>query len=323
MRRTDRTLLAITLGLAALGATTPTARAGPTVYMSTGLNNRIDQVNPPDPRSQFAGLPSSLPEGVVFDTLGNLFVAGAQDVFKITPGGAVSHFANLPFGAGGYGIAIDPAGNLYVADSSLSEVSKIGPGGTVTTYAALPGLNPTGLTFDPLGNLYVSANGTVLRVAPGGGTATTYATLPNGFNNNYGLAFDSAGYLYSADAAQAKILKIAPGGVSISSFGAISSGAIGLTFDGSGNLYAAEYASNRIEVIKPNGDTSLFADNLDNPRFLAIRPAAVPEPSSWALLAAGLASSLAYRRLHASARRADGAEAASSRAPHREPPGLP
>ena len=37
-------------------------------------------------------------------------------------------------------------------------------------------------------------------------------------------------------------------------------------------------------MIRPNGDTSLFADQLDNPRFLAIRPAAVPEPSSWRCL---------------------------------------
>ena len=308
MRRTDRILLAIVVGLGAIDATRPAARAGLTIYMSTGLLDRIDQVTPPDPRSQFAALPRSLPEGVVFDSLGNLFVAGAQDVFKITPGGGVSTFATLPFSAGGYGIAIDAGSNLYVADSFLSEVSKIDPGGTVTTYATIPGLNPTGLTFDPLGNLYVSANGTIQRVAPGGGLATTYATLPNGFNNNYGLAFDSAGYLYSADAAQATIFKISPGGGSISSFGTIRSGAIGLAFDSSGNLYAAEFAANRIEVIKPNGDTSLFADGLDNPRFLAIRPAAVPEPSSWVLLAAGLASILAYRRLHAPTRHANGAD---------------
>jgi hypothetical protein len=135
MRRTDRILLAIFLGLGAIDATRPAARAGLTIYMSTGLNNRIDQVTPPDPRSQFAALPLSLPEGVVFDNLGNRFVAGAQDVFKITPDGVVSTFATLPFSAGGYGIAIDTVGNLYVADSFLSQISKITPGGTVSLFA--------------------------------------------------------------------------------------------------------------------------------------------------------------------------------------------
>ena len=118
--------------------------------------------------------------------------------------------------------------------------------------------------------------------------------VPQNRFHAYDVYFHS---LYSADAAQPTILKIAPGGASISSFGAISSGAIGLTFDSSGNLYAAEYAANRIDVIKPNGDTSLFADQLDNPRFLAIRPTAVPEPSSWALLAVGLSAIVACRRL--------------------------
>jgi hypothetical protein len=100
-----------------------------TIDMSIGLNNRIDQVTPPDPRSQLAALPLSLPEGVVFDSLSNLFVARAQHVFKITPDGVVSTVATLPSSAGGFGIAIDDAGKLYVADSFLVQISKITPGG--------------------------------------------------------------------------------------------------------------------------------------------------------------------------------------------------
>jgi streptogramin lyase len=323
MRRTVWILLAITLGGGALDATMPAARAGLTIFMSA-TGDRIDRVAPPDPRSQFAQLPfGTNPEGVVFDGLGNLFVAGGADVSKVTPSGVVSHFATLPFSAGGYGIAIDHAGNLYVADSFLSEISKIDAGGAVTTYATLPGFNPTGLAFDALGNLYVSANGTIQRVAPGGGTATAYATLPVGSNNNYGLAFDSAGNLYASDVGTLTIFKIAPGGGSISNFGILGSGGKGLAFDGNGNLYVSEVFANQIEVIKPNGDTSLFATQLDNPRYIAIGFAAVPEPSSWALLAAGLASILAYCRLHASARRANGADADLRRAPHHEIPESP
>src|SRR5262249_49925325 len=100
MQSSSLILLAIGPGTVTLNS--PPASAGPvlTVYMSTGLNNRIDQVTPPGPVSQFAALPSANPEGVVFDAFGNLFVAGASDVSKITPAGVVSHFASLPFGAG-------------------------------------------------------------------------------------------------------------------------------------------------------------------------------------------------------------------------------
>jgi sugar lactone lactonase YvrE len=203
---------------------------------------------------------------------------------------------------------MDSAGNLYVADSARSEISKVTAGGVVSHFASLPGLNPTGLTFDTSGNLFVSANGSIKRVSPDGSTVVTYATLPPGFNNNYGLAFDAAGNLYSADAARSTILKVAPGGGSIITFGSLTAGGLGLTFDKGGNLYVAEYSANRIEMIKPDGVSSLFADQLDNPRFIAFRPSAVgpgpvPEPSSWVLVATCVAATSAYRRFRASPRR--------------------
>jgi len=57
--------------------------------------------------------------------------------------------------------------------------------------------------------------------------------------NIYGLAFDSAGYLYASDITQTALFKIAPGapgdpGGSITNFGTLSSGAQGLAFDHSG-----------------------------------------------------------------------------------------
>lgn len=300
------------ISLAGLLLATCEARAGlVTIYMST-VGDRVDRVTPPDPRSSFAQLPfGTNPEGVVFDAFGNLFVAGGGDVSKITPGGVVSHVADLPVGAGGYGMAIDGSGNLYVADSALNQISKVTQAGMVTTYASVPG-NPTGLTFDTLGNLYaVSAADLAIRKIAPGGAVSTYATLPSGSVNNYGLAFDASGNLYVSEATTLTLFKVAPGGASVTTFGTLTgSGAKGLAFDDSGNLYVSEYASNQIEMIKPNGDTSVFATGLDNPRYIALRPAAVPEPSSWALLASGLAVILLHRRLHAGARRAGGAGAA-------------
>ena len=128
---------------------------------------------------------------------------------------------------------------------------------------------------------------------------STYATFPT--TNLYGMAFDSAGFLYVADATQPSLYKVAPGGGSMSNFGTLSAnGVIGLAFDSSGNLYGANPFSDRVDKIAPNGATSIFASIVGNPRFIAIQ--SVPEPSSMVLLAvAGVASCIARRRRRASA----------------------
>ena len=234
-------------------------------------------------------------EGLAFDTLGNLFVAGGGDVHKVTPGGAVSFFATLPSSAGGYGMAIDQVNNLYVADAFIHQISKIDPAGTVSFFADLGSSGPTGLTLDDNGNVYACTAQTITKITPDGGTLSTYATLPLGSNNTYGLAFDTDGYLYASDFFATSIYKINPGGGSYSNFGTIS-GAKGLTFDADGNLYAANPDADLIYKITPDGTTTDFGNNVGNPRYLAFRPSSVPEPSAFVLLSVGMALFVARRR---------------------------
>jgi streptogramin lyase len=182
-------------------------QAPTTVYMSSNSDD-VNRYTPPGPVSQYAHLPfGTNPAGLAFDTAGNLFVAGGNDVSKITPTGMVSHFADLPVGAGGTGMAIDQSNNLYVANVSIGSISKITPGGTVSTYGTVT--SPRGLTFDGIGNLYIVTGQTVAVMGPGGGAASTYAPL-TGHVNTYGVAIDSFGYLYVSDLTSAALLKIAP-----------------------------------------------------------------------------------------------------------------
>jgi sugar lactone lactonase YvrE len=265
-----------------------------TVYMSSNSND-VNQYTPPGPVSNFAHLPSNAnPEGLAFDTLGNLFVAGNAGVSKITPGGVVSDFATLP--AGGYGMAIDTGNNLYVAAVSGHGISKITPGGTVSSFATLDGsFDPTGLTFDTLGNLYAAAGNTIREITSGG-AVSTYATLA-GHVNTYGLAFDSAGYLYVSDITSTTLLKIPPGGGSFSDFATtLSSGPKGLIFDSSGILYAAQPNEDKISTIASDGTASTFGLGLNGPRYLAVQPANVSEPSSIVMLGLGLIAARAFFR---------------------------
>jgi sugar lactone lactonase YvrE len=123
------------------------------------------------------------PYGVAVDALGNVYVAdqGNDLIRKITSGGLVTTLAGT--GSGGasngtgtaasffwpQGVAVDPSGNVYVADSSNNLIRKITSGGVVTTLAGsgtadyVDGIgiaasfnNPTGVAVDSSGNVYVA-----------------------------------------------------------------------------------------------------------------------------------------------------------------------
>ncbi len=179
------------------------------------------------------------PGGIVIDSANNLYLvdAGAHNIRKITPQGDVTTFAGVtgvPGGADGTGalasfnnpsgLAIDAAGNLYVADVLNNKIRKVTPGGVVTTFAgsgAATSTNGTGIaasfngpvnvSIDADGFLYVAEkSGNLIRkITPsgkvstiagggaGGDTADTGAAAL--FHGPTGVVFDKAKTLYVAD----------------------------------------------------------------------------------------------------------------------------
>jgi hypothetical protein len=127
-------------------------------------------------------------------------------------------------------LAVDSAGNVYVADMDNDTIRKVTPDGVVTTLAGLagsPGTNdgtgsaarfgsanggPCGVAVDSAGNVYVADtyNSTIRKVTPGG-EITTLAGLAGSYGTNdgtgsaaqfclpMGVAVDSAGNVYVAD----------------------------------------------------------------------------------------------------------------------------
>ena len=137
------------------------------------------------------------------------------------------------------GMALDPAGNLYIADFGNSRVRKVTPGGTISTYAGTgtPGFAgdggpataaqlsfPQGVALDSAGNLYIadSNNNRIRKVTPGGTISTYAGTGLQGFSGDggpaidaqlwfpVGVALDSAGNLYIADQENQRIRKVTP-----------------------------------------------------------------------------------------------------------------
>jgi sugar lactone lactonase YvrE len=168
-------------------------------------------------------------------------------------------------------LAVDHAGNLYVASDTINgAVSKFAPGATTPT-ALLTGLNyPDALAVDGAGSLFVAnfnTNGTVSKFAPG---AATPSTTLSGLDQPDALAFDSAGNLYVANFGTGTVSKFALGATSPSAtlFGLNEPDA--LAFDAAGDLYVANRANGTVTKFAPGATTATATlIGLDNPDALA------------------------------------------------------
>jgi sugar lactone lactonase YvrE len=230
--------------------------------------------------------------------LNDLFVSingdannGNGSINEYTPTGVQSLFAsNL---SEPRGVAFDHFGNLFVANTAFDDPSqtfqgtivKITPDGVQSLFATIPGnVFLEGVAFDGAGNVFVMAidntdpnlASTIYKFTPGG-VQSTFGSVPG---QGFGLAFDSAGNLFAADAVDVTIYKFAPDGtrsvfVGPSAFSP-NHGPDGLAFDRFGNLFVSENhdttvpgGNERILKFTPDGMESEFATDLTEPRGLA------------------------------------------------------
>ena len=196
----------------------------------------------------------SLPNNLAMDKAGDLYVADTANntIRRITPSGVVSTLAGVAGSHGNtdgvgnqarfwapFGIALDGAGNMYVADTANNIIRKIMPDGTVTTLAGTAGFpgnrdglgsaarfrNPWSVAVDSFGNVYVAdmSNNSIRKITPNGlvstvaGLAglsgTTDGVAANArFNHPFALTVDSGGNIYVSDTANNAIRKITPDG---------------------------------------------------------------------------------------------------------------
>src|SRR5262249_40410000 len=125
------------------------------------------------------------------------------------------------------GIALDGAGNLYVADRPY-RIRKITPGGIISTIAGsgIPGIaadgrpatsaplgSPTSVAIDPSGNLYFVESSTRVRKVTRDGVIHTVASVdPTGTAAFTSVAVNKTGEIYIANPSKSRILKVTPAG---------------------------------------------------------------------------------------------------------------
>ena len=203
----------------------------------------------------------NFPSGAALDSAGNLYIAdtGNQRIRKVDAAGIITTVAGT--GVRGYGgdggaadqaqlsspqgVAVDGAGNLYIADRDNHRIRKVDTAGVITTAAGTGGgifggyggdggaavqaqlKSPRGVAADGAGNLYIADSGNYrIRKVDAAGVITTAAgTGERGYGGDggaataaqlrspMGVAVDGAGNLYIADENDQRIRKVDAAGV--------------------------------------------------------------------------------------------------------------
>jgi serine/threonine-protein kinase len=112
------------------------------------------------------------------------------------------------------GVAVDGAGNVYVADYTNSRVVKLAGGASAPTVLPFTGLDHIyGVAVDGAGNVYVAESNNYTRdssrVAELAGGTGPQTELPlTGLKVPYGVAVDGAGSVYVADYGNQQVVKL-------------------------------------------------------------------------------------------------------------------
>jgi sugar lactone lactonase YvrE len=263
--------------------------------------------------------------GVAVDAAGNLLIAdvGNQRIRKVDTAGTITTVAgNGTYGFGGdegpatsaqlnlpSGVAVDLAGNLFIADSWNQRIRKVDTTGTITTVAGggNDGLGdggpatsaqlslPSGLAVDAAGNLFIAdlGNNRIRKVDAAGTINTVAGTGDGGFAGDGGPAtnaqlkspsdvvVDAAGTLFIVDSYNQRLRKVDPAGTITTVAGIGTSNCYGMgggcygafsgdggpaisaelndpsgvVVDPAGNLLIADWGNNRIRKVEASTPT--------------------------------------------------------------------
>jgi sugar lactone lactonase YvrE len=256
--------------LGALGSTytIPNPKVTDTGSYTVTVTNPIGSItSSPAALTVLPAVTFNSPTGIAVDATGNLFISDSGDntIWKVSttnqktllagssglPGSTDGTGSGARFNNPG-GLALDPAGNLVVADTGNHTIRRVTQGGVVTTLAGSPGL-------------------------PGSADGTTLAR----FNAPFGIAVAASGAIYIADTQNHTIRLLASG--TVSTFAGLAGnpgltngpGASaqfnepnGLALAPNGTLYVADYGNSCIRTISTGAAVTTFSGQANNHGFL-------------------------------------------------------
>ncbi|MEV4432572.1 NHL repeat-containing protein [Streptomyces sp. NPDC049585] len=207
----------------------------------------------------------NLPLGLAVDKQGNLYLADRHNhrIRKVTPDGTITTVAGN--GQAGYvsdggpavatrisdpvDVAVDDAGNVFIADTGNHRIRKVTPAGIITT---------------------VAGNGEAGYVSDGGPAIATRLHHP------HGIAVDHEGSVYFSEWSNHRVRKVSPAGIITTVAGNGEAGYVsdggpaiatrlhypsGVAVDAEGILYIADCLNHRVRKVSRNGIITTVAGN--------------------------------------------------------------
>ena len=211
------------------------------------------------------------PTGVAVDSLGNIYIADRDNnvIRKVNTNGVISTVAGNgykdSFGNGAYsgdggaatsaslynptGVAVDSAGNIYIADQSNQRIRKVDTQGIISTVvgngdygfngdnntaSGATLANPSSVAVDASGNLFIAdqSNNRIRKVNNNGVISTAAGNGTKGYSGDSGIATNaSLAYPY------------------------------GIALDYWGNIYISEHGNNVIRKVNSYGVISTVVGN--------------------------------------------------------------
>ena len=209
-------------------------------------------------------------------------------------------------GVAPYAVAADGQGNIYLANKSANNVTKITPIGVISILGTT-GTSPFAISVDSDGNVYTANQGsnnvtkltaqgisTVLMVTGNGPKSILVDAAGSVYTANSdnddvtkktaqgsqtkinvagsspsGITIDAAGNIYTSNIVSNNVTKTTPQEVS-TIFGSTGLQPYAITIDSAGNIYTANYSSNNVTKITPQGVSSILGTTSGGPNAIAI-----------------------------------------------------
>ncbi len=261
-------------------------------YVADTANDRVQAFGPTGAYLRTIGVsargPGGLvaPQGVAVDPTGRVLISDSVDnrIETLDPGGGA--LLSTTYQAGGHrsgfgepgGIALEPRGSEYVADTGNERIVHLWGDGTYLAElggpAQLGGAQLSGarsLAVSPTtGALYVadtnhnrvliySPTGSLIAKVGAGGGDGAAGTAFGAFDHPAAVAVAPSGYVFVADTANNRIVRLSPNGAFSAQFGVVGAGEghlhnpAGVAVDAAGRVYVVDATNNRVEVFDESG----------------------------------------------------------------------